>query len=153
MNFESIDDIIIFAIEREREAVEFYDGLSRDEKFLTAKKSFAEFADQEKKHVKLLENFAANKENLEKYDFKWIPDMKRSDYMVDTEYEKGMAYLEILRIAMKREEHALKLYNELQAKTDDEAFIKLFKILSQEEAKHKSILETIYDDHMAELGD
>jgi len=75
-----------------KEAVEFYDELSRDEQFLAAKKSFAEFADHERKHVKLLEDFSDNKENLEKYDFKWIPDMKRSDYMVDTEYEKTAAF-------------------------------------------------------------
>lgn len=153
MNFESIDDIIAFAIEREKEAVDFYEELSRDEQFLAAHKSFTEFAEHERGHVRLLENFAANKENLEKYNFKWIPDMKRSNYMVDTDYEKGMAYLDILRIAMKREENALKMYNELQEKTDDENFIKIFKILSQEEAKHKSILETIYDDHMAKMGD
>ena len=29
----------------------------------------------------------------------------------------------------------------------------LFKILCQEEAKHKLALETMYDDYMAELGD
>ncbi len=57
--------------------------------------------------------------------------MKRSDYMVDMEYEKGMHYTDILRLAMKREEKALKLYNELQTKTQDEAYLKLFKILAR----------------------
>jgi rubrerythrin len=76
--------------------------------------------------------------------------MKRSDYMVDIEYEKGMHYTDILRLAMKREEKALKLYNVLQTKTQDEAYLKLFKILAQEEAKHKRVLETLYDDYMAD---
>jgi rubrerythrin len=79
--------------------------------------------------------------------------MKRSDYMVDIEYEKGMHYTDILRLAMKREEKALKLYNVLQTKTQDEAYLKLFKILAQEEAKHKRVLETLYDDYMADQGD
>ena len=80
--------------------------------------------------------------------------MKRSDYMVDVTYEKGMHYTEILRLAMKREEAALQLYNELAVKAADKPeFIQVFKILSQEEAKHKNILETIYDDYMAEQGD
>ena len=79
--------------------------------------------------------------------------MKRSNYMVSMEYEKGMHYTDILRLAMKREEKALKLYNDLQAKTQDESYLKLFKILAQEEAKHKRALETLYDDYMAEQGD
>jgi rubrerythrin len=54
---------------------------------------------------------------------------------------------------MKREEKALALYNELQAKTDQEGYIHLFKILAQEEAKHKQFLEGMYDDYMAEMGD
>jgi len=34
-----------------------------------------------------------------------------------------------------------------------EDFANVFKLLCQEEAKHKQILETIYDDFMAEQGD
>ena len=69
------------------------------------------------------------------------------------EYEKGMQYADILRFAMKREEKALKLYNEMQTKTQDKDYIRLFKILAQEEAKHKQFLEVLYDDYMAEQGD
>ncbi|MBW2178156.1 MAG: rubrerythrin, partial [Deltaproteobacteria bacterium] len=36
---------------------------------------------------------------------------------------------------------------------DKEDFVNVFKMLCQEEAKHKQILETIYDDFMAEQGD
>ena len=39
------------------------------------------------------------------------------------------------------------------SKTNDDDFIKLFKLLAQEEAKHKQTLETLYDDFMAEQGD
>ena len=64
-----------------------------------------------------------------------------------------MAYNEILMLAMKREEKALKLYNDFQAQADTEAGTNMFKILCQEEAKHKLALETMYDDYMAQLGD
>ncbi|MCK5195217.1 MAG: rubrerythrin, partial [Desulfobulbaceae bacterium] len=84
----------------------------------------------------MLKNIEGNKELLESYDFKWVPDMKRSDYLVDLKYEPGMHYADLLRLAMKREEQALKMYNELQKKTDNEEYIKLFKVLCQEEAKH-----------------
>ena len=73
--------------------------------------------------------------------------------MVDLKYQDGMNYTDILRLAMKREEQALEMYNELQKKTDNPEQIKLFKVLCQEEAKHKLFLETLYDDFMAEQGD
>jgi rubrerythrin len=78
--------------------------------------------------------------------------MKRSDYLVEIEYQKGMHYEDMLRLAMKKEEKALKLYNELAKKTKMEDIVTLFKMLSQEEAKHKLALETLYDDFMATQG-
>ena len=64
-----------------------------------------------------------------------------------------MAYNEILMLAMKREEKALKLYNDFLAQADSDESKTLFKILCQEEAKHKLALETMYDDYMAKMGD
>ena len=153
MSFESVDEIIDYAIGKEEEAVQFYTELSENESFSGTKDAFKDFANEEKKHVAMLKNFSANKEKIAEYKYEWVPDMKRSDYMVDIEYEKGMHYTDILRLAMKREEKSLLLYNELAGKVEDDSFIQMFKILAQEEAKHKRILETIYDDYMAEQGD
>lgn len=153
MNFESFEDILNYAIEKEKEAVEFYDDISRQEPYASAKEIFREFAEEEKKHVDMLENLGRDRDKLSEYRLEWIPDLKRSDYMVDMQYEKGMHYISILKLAMKREEKALKLYRELQKKVDNEDDIKLFNILRQEEAKHKLALETLYDDYMAEQGD
>ena len=153
MNFNSVEEIVEYALGKEKEAVEFYTELSQNETFKAAKQTFEQFANEEKKHVKLLEDLGNNKVKIEEYKFEWIPDMKRSDYMVDVEYEPGMHYTDILRLAMKREEKALLLYNELAEKADKPDFVNVFKMLCQEEAKHKQILETIYDDFMAEQGD
>lgn len=153
MNFESLEEILSYAIEKEKEAAAFYLEISRQEPFAGAKETFEGFAAEERKHQELLEKFEENKQKIAEYKLKWIPDIKRSDYMVDMEYEKGMHYADILRLAMKREEKALKLYNEMQTKTQDDEYLKLFKILAQEEAKHKRALETMYDDYMADQGD
>ena len=153
MNFESIEAVLQFAIEKEEEAVAFYEEVAQQEPFAGARETFEEFAAEERKHAALLRDFESNKEKIKGYKLKWIPDMKRSDYMVDMAYEKGMHYADILRLAMKREEKALALYNELQSKTDQEEYVHLFKILAQEEAKHKQFLEGMYDDYMAEMGD
>ena len=64
-----------------------------------------------------------------------------------------MHFVDILRLAMKREEKALQLYNDFLEQADSEASRTLFKVLCQEEAKHKLALETLYDDYMAKMGD
>ena len=153
MDFATIEDIIAYAVEKEKEAAEFYENLSKNEEFSVAKKIFAEFAQEERKHEALFADLGNHLEKLESYEYKWIPDIKRSNYMTELAYEPGMAYVDILRMAMKREEQALQFYNDVAGKVEDEQFIKVCKMLAQEEAKHKNILETIYDDHMATMGD
>lgn len=144
-----------FAIEKEKEAVAFYTGLSKEESFSGASKMFEEFAAEEQKHQKMLEEFKSKgvAAAVQGYRFKWISDIKRSDYVTDLEYRPGMGYRDILMLAMKREEKALKLYNDFLSREDNEAGKSLFKVLCQEEAKHKLALETMYDDYMAKMGD
>lgn len=153
MNFKSFEELVQFAIEKENEAVDFYENASAQESYSGGKETFLGFAKEEKKHKALLEGFLKGDKNLGDYRFKWVPDMKRSDYMVDLKYKKGMAYPEMLRLAMKREEKALQLYNDLASKSEKSDLVKVFKMLSQEEATHKLKLETIYDDYMAKMGD
>ena len=155
MQFENLDAILDFAIEKEKEAADFYAGISREEGFSGAKKMFEEFSAEEQKHQRLLENFKKEgiSDSLRQYKLKWVTDLKRSDYVVELEYEKGMGYHEILMLAMKREEKALALYNDFLRQAENEEAKKLFKILCQEEAKHKLALESMYDDYMAKMGD
>jgi rubrerythrin len=155
MQFKDLNDIIDFAIEKEKEAAEFYINVSQQEQFSGKKQMLEEFSAEERKHQRLLEDLKAGQvgDKLDDYQFKWITDIKRSDYVDEVEYHPGMGYNELLMLAMKREEGALKLYNEMlaNAQTDDQK--KVFKMLCQEEAKHKLALETMYDDYMAEMGD
>jgi len=153
MKFESIDEIIKFAKEKEQEAADFYEEASKMEVFSGSKELLEGFAKEERKHYDILDTIGKNKEALSGYKFEWVHDLKRSDYMVDINYEKGMTYPDLLRLAMKREEKALRLYNEMAQQTENEEYLKTFKMLSQEEAKHKNVLETMYDDYMATQGD
>ncbi len=155
MKFENLEAILDFAIENEIEAVEFYTSLTNEDTFSGSTKMFTEFAEEERKHQKMLEDFKTKgiTASIEGYKLEWITDIKRSDYVVDLEYSPGMGYNEILLLAMKKEEKALKLYNQFLTQADSDESKKLFKILCQEEAKHKLALETMYDDYMARMGD
>jgi rubrerythrin len=117
MKFENLEAIINFAIEKEKEAADFYETTSKEVSFSGVKEMFLEFANEERKHQRLLEGFGKEcslkkddcvGKDIAGYKLKWITDLKRSDFTVDIEYKKGMAYNEVLMLAMKREEKALK---------------------------------------------
>lgn len=155
MDFQNIEEIITFAIEKEIEAAEFYLGISEQEQFIDKKQMMLDFAAEERKHQQLLEDLRTGDlgRQLDAYKFKWITDIKRSNYVAELEYRPGMGYSDLLLLAMKREEKALALYNDMLTHAQTVEQTKLFKILCQEEAKHKLALETLFDDYMAEMGD
>lgn len=150
MNFGSVDEILEFAIDREKEAVEFYASLAKQATRASLKEIFVNFSKEEKKHVALLSDIAGNKEKIDAYEFKEITDLKISDYLVEKEYEEGMPMPEILKLAMKKEEKAVKLYTDLAEQTDNKDAKKVMLILVQEESKHKLGLESLYDDYLAD---
>ena len=153
MTFESTEAIIRYAIERENDAARIYREAARSDQWAGSREVFAEFAEEEERHAAMLEDLLEGREQLAEYRYEWIPDLKRSDTMVEVKYEPGMDYADILRLAMKMEERALKLYNDLLAGAEAEGQKRVFKMLCQEEARHKLALETLYDDFMAEQGD
>jgi rubrerythrin len=153
MDFKSFEAVVDFAIEKEKQAVEFYEHIAEQAPFPSVKETLLGFAKEELKHQAKLESLKKNDLKIDDYKFTWIPDLKRSDYIVDVAYEKRMSYVELLRLAMKREEKSLKLYNELIVKVEKKELVTVFKILAQEEADHKLKLETLYDDFMSKQGD
>jgi rubrerythrin len=153
MSFTTFEEIVQFAMDKEKEAVDFYSGLAKNAIFSGARETLEGFAEEEQKHYDMLGNLGKAEQALADYKFEWITDIKRSNYLVDVDDPKDMDYADLLRLAMKREEKALEFYNELQEKAEKEEFKNVFKMLCQEEAKHKLALETMYDDYMAEQGD
>jgi len=151
MNFKDIDEIIAYAIEKEIEAENFYLEAASQADFSGAKELFEDFAKEENKHKTLLENL--DKTQIKSFVPETVPDLKRSDYLIDMTFEKGMGFTDILRLAMKREEKANKLYLDLSQKAGQDDIKKLFEKLAQEESKHKYALESMYDDYMAKVGD
>lgn len=152
MNFKSIDEILGFAIEKEKEAVAFYTELSKKQTADALTLTFRELAQEEAKHVKLLTNISKNKTTIKSYELKNVPNLKISDYLVEMEYSEGMVMQDILVLAMKREEMSVKLYTQMAMGSVDEESVKLFKLLAQEESKHKLTFEKLYDDNLAGGG-
>ncbi len=144
MELTNFKETINFALEKEKEAVEFYNKCTDLTKRSGMKKAFIEMAEEEKKHIRMLESFKP--EQVEKITLKDIPDLKISDFLVDMEFHPDMSYQDLLILAMKREESSVKLYTEFTQKGFNSAIVKLFQILAREELKHKNRLQREYDD-------
>ncbi len=149
MNFGSVDEILEYAIGKEKEAVAFYNDLNKKETTKSLKETFKNLALEEAKHVKLLTTISQKKEIIDSYKEGTVSDLKISDYMVEKEYEEGMPMQDILVLAMKREEAAVKLYKDLAQRSENDESAKVFKLLAQEEAEHKYTFEKMYDDTLS----
>jgi rubrerythrin len=126
--------------------MDFYDKASKMVKHSGTKDLFLDFMKQEEGHKRKLEEAEVGKIALGKIEK--IPNLKISDYMVETELKPDISYGDILRIAMKREERSVKLYTDLNEKNQDENLRNLFTFLIQEESKHKYYIEKLYDDEV-----
>jgi rubrerythrin len=146
MDEKKFKEIIRFAIDKEIEAFNFYTEASRNAKFSGGKELFLSLAKEEEGHRRVLEKL--NIEKIADARIEKIPDLKISDYMVEVEMKPGLSYADTLRIAMKREEKSIKLYNDMKDSNTDEDLKKLFTLLANEEAKHKLRLEKIYDEEI-----
>lgn len=153
MEFNSINDIVDYAIEKEIEAAEFYEEAAETIEMAGAREILKDYAAEERKHEQILKDLKENKARIDGYKFEKIQDIKRSDFLVEMTYRPDMNYEDLMRLAMKREEKANKLYLILAKSTDNEEHARFFTMLAQEELKHKNSLEKLYDDYMEQMGD
>ena len=149
MKFESVDEILDFAIGKEEEAAQFYINLADRMAPPNMKEVFEDFAKEEKKHKEKLLLVKGGRKLLSASDK--VPDLKLGDTLlaVDTTIDvSDITYQEALIIAMKAEKAAYKLYHNLANTTKDPELKNLFLSLAQEEAKHKLRFEIEYDDNI-----
>lgn len=142
----TITEILDFAIEREQEAVDFYNEIAAKTDNSEMKKVFEQFAREEMGHkAKLLNIREAGLFNL---SFNKIEDLKIADYVVNIEASTDMTYHDALILAMQKEKAAFKLYQELAKRAPNNEVSNIFLSLAQEEAKHKLRFEIEYDEYV-----
>ena len=139
----TFEKIISFAVEKEEEAAGLYKDLSSRVQKQNAKIMFDELAAEEVKHKEFLKGMT--EENIPDLKLEDVTNLKISDYLVDITFKPNMDYQDILIMAMKREESAVKLYDDMSAQVRESEVKNLLKFMSQQESKHKLRLETEYD--------
>lgn len=142
--FNSTNDILEFAINREQESIDLYENLSKQAPTPQMKEVFSSFAAEERGHKKRLQNIKSSGQF--KLMERNIKDLKIEDYLVDVSETVGLTYQAALILAMKKEKAAFKLYMNLASKVDDPLMKSLFESLAQEESKHKLRFEIEYDE-------
>ena len=142
----SVEEILDFAIEREKEAQEFYTQLAQTSKNKPVSKLFKEFAAMEKGHAAKLQAVKNGKKLIS--SAKKVADLKLADYIVPVEPSPELDYQGTLDVAMQREKAAFKLYSNLAASSDDAELRDMFLSLANEEAQHKLKIEIEYDEYI-----
>ena len=147
MNFESLNDVLTFAIRKEHDARELYLTFRDMIKDPGAKTLLQELADQELGHKNMLEHSLKQGKVDEIGGKREIRELHLSDHMVADEIGPDSSPQDVMLHAMKMEQASYNLYSTLldnyQATQLEEVLAKLTK----EELKHKEILEREYDEH------
>ncbi|HPD94932.1 MAG: ferritin family protein [Bacteroidales bacterium] len=144
--FTNINDILTFAIDREQDAVDFYNRLAQNARNDEMRKTFEQFAREEMGHKARLAKI--KKEGVVTLSKEKVSDLKIADYVVLDQERDNMTYEQALVLAMKREKAAFKLYMALSEKVDSNDFKNLFLSLAQEESRHKLRFELEYDEYV-----
>jgi rubrerythrin len=143
VKFETVDEILDYAIQREQKAADLYTGLAEKMEREAMKQVFLDFANEEKGHKAKL--MAVKKGQKLVIKPQQVADLKIGDYLADVEATADLDYQKALILAMKSEKEAFQLYSDLAASADDMQMKELFTGLAQEEAKHKLRFELEYD--------
>jgi rubrerythrin len=141
--WESVDEVLDFAIGEEEAAAEFYTQLAGRMEKPRMRRVFESFAQEEVRHREKLLDVKAGHDFAPAED--QVLDLKIAEYVVDVTPSEDMGYQEALIVAMKKEKAAFKLYTDLAASVADSSVETLFLALAQEEAKHKLFFEVEYD--------
>ena len=144
--WNTIEDVLDFAIDGEEESVQFYTHLAEraDKPWMRA--VFDDFAREEQGHKAKLTSIKEGRGDLPAPAK--VQDLKIGDYLVEQKPNPELDYQEALILAMKKEKAAFRLYSDLADVAPDEKLCQTFRALAQEEAKHKLRFEIEYDDNI-----
>ena len=140
--FNSIRDILEYAIGEEARAKVFYDKLAGSVKKEEVRTALKKFASDELRHKLRLEGVRDGDVILEDEE---VGSLGIADLLKDVKLHADMTCKELLAYAIKKEHQAFQLYSHLAQRAKDPIIREVFTHLAQEEAEHKLKLEIEYD--------
>lgn len=150
MKFESLEQALAFAVDKEDASYRLYTSFQNIVKNEASKKLLEELAAQELNHKALIENALATGNVGFIGGEKDISEIGFSDYMVGGSVSPDSTHQDIMQFAMKMEQAAHDLYTDLLGNYTSTDLEPLFSRLAREELQHKEILEDQYEKHFAQ---
>jgi rubrerythrin len=146
--FQTVDEILDFAITREEEAAQFYRALAEQTETVGMREMFEEFAREEVIHREKLLLVKEQKLLLPAKDR--LLDLRVSRYDVKIAPEQEHDYQQALLLAIRKEKAARILYEDLADRTQETNAHTILVALAHEEAKHQHYFEKQYDTYFLE---
>jgi rubrerythrin len=141
--FDSVTDIIAFAIEREKEAAEGYGRMAGLAVVPGLKEFLLSLKKEEEAHRELLEGLTDAQ--LKDLSPGFSPDLRIVDYMVEEPLSKDMTLQDLLIFAAQKEKKAVELYSKLASMAESSAQRGVFEFLAGQEQAHKLKIEAEYE--------
>ena len=139
--FETLGDVLLFAISLEQMSYEFYVDLSKRVGTETMKKVLLDFAEEEKGHRQRLERIVGIAEEV---PLSQVGREELAKYVAAVPVDENLTYEEAIKIAINKEHAAMMLYQILAKMTDEKALRDILDLLAVEEAHHKRRFEKEY---------
>jgi rubrerythrin len=142
MKTDDFKKIILNAIDKEVESYTFYTSASERINDKALKSIFKELAEQETMHRKTLQEYLSGSRKALKFDE--VKDYHLSDILESPALTTEMKPLDGLKLAIKKEEEAMKMYEGFAAASVEADQKSVFEELAKMELGHKRRLEDIY---------
>ncbi len=142
MKSDEFKKILLTAIDREVDSYALYTALADKVKDSALKTTFKELAQEETYHRKTLQEYLTGSRKELKFDE--VKDYKLSNLLESPSPTSDMKPLDGLKLAIKKEEEAMEMYEKLAEASVDGEQKKIFSELAKMERGHKARLEDLY---------
>ena len=151
--YNSIDEVLNFAIEQEQSEVDFYNDLADKMSKPKVEQLFRDIALEKQNHILKLEAIRiSGKIDHSSYD--QIKELKTEHYIADVDYSnEDPNYEDALLMAMEKEKATFMFYWDLAERVSSPELQDLFYMLALHEAKQKVKMEIQYDKDCEEQFD
>lgn len=144
--FNSIEDVLDFAREKEQDACDFYTDLAERMHDSSMKDFFTELARQEIRHKIVLTEM--RKGNVEIGSHPRIKNIELDKVLLIKEGSKSLAIENAMLVALEREQSSNKLYADLAQIVDDATLKGTFESLAADELEHKASIQAAYEKYL-----
>jgi rubrerythrin len=144
--FETIADIIAYAIGREIAAAEGYARIAGESKTPGLRELAEDLRGQEIDHRRILEGLPL--ESPRDPGTSGVPDLHIVDALADEAPSGGMSLQDMLIFAAKKEAQSIALYDSLARLAWTSGEDRVFRFLAGQEREHKLRLEAEYEGHI-----